>query len=80
MSKPEDLIKVLALGMITEFSGVMYRPRYRKRPEYEVVPKERTFFRLLMKTFTFNYATCLDGEWVHPSYIFQLSKIGRAHV
>lgn len=76
MSKPEDLKKILALGMIAEFSGVLYRPRYESKEKFvEKIPQERMCFRILMKAFSARYATRIGNEWVHPSYIYKVSVV-----
>lgn len=28
-----------------------------------------------MKTFAARYATCIEGEWVHPSYVYKVSVV-----
>lgn len=79
MSQPEDLIKILTLGMILDFSGVLYRPRYETNDKYlEEIPQERMCFRVLWKTFAANYATRIGEEWVHPTYIYKLSVVAFA--
>lgn len=74
LSKVKDLKKLLTLGMIAEFCEVMHRPAYKDGRTCDV-PPERAMFRVLMKTFASKYATRLDGEWVHPSYIYKLSVL-----
>lgn len=75
MSKPEDLRKILVLGMILEFSDVMFRPRYEKNGARSKIPAERTCFRILMKAFATRYATRLGDAWVHPSYLYKISLV-----
>lgn len=76
MSKPKDIRKILALGMILDFSGVLYRPRYEAKKKFvEEIPQERMCFRVLMKTFAARYATRIGDEWVHPSFLYKLSVV-----
>lgn len=79
MSKFEDLLKILTLGMIADFSGVLYRPRYETKDKFvEDIPQERLCFRVLWKTFAIKYATMIGGIWVHPSYIYKAAVVGFA--
>ncbi|KZP01995.1 hypothetical protein FIBSPDRAFT_906259, partial [Athelia psychrophila] len=79
LSKPEDLIKLLTLGMILDFSGVLFRPRYEKKEKFiEDIPQERMCFRILMKTFAARYATRVGDEWVHPTYLYKISVLAFA--
>lgn len=50
----------------------MFRPRYESAKADFIIPPERGMFRILMKAFAAKFVTCLDGEWVHPSYLFKV--------
>lgn len=87
MQEPEGLLDVIALGCVLEFSAALSRERYEETYDTGTdaacadrmqEDHTRTWFRVLMKTFTTKYTIVVGTEVVHASYLWHSVMVGFA--